>query len=144
MPNRRPPHRLRLESKSKTPAGLRLLLAHADAAPGAARGIVVTTGADHGHAKRKAFDVGRPHVDRVARLRSRALGEDALAFLGSYPTSYPQLRSVGEDRSSAFGATGVPENFLIDPHGRLALGRPSPVDERVLEEEFVPIIEGRQ
>jgi cytochrome c biogenesis protein CcmG/thiol:disulfide interchange protein DsbE len=70
--------------------------------------------------------------------------DDALAFLSSYPTTYPQLRSIGDERSSAFGATGVPENFLVDPRGRLALPWPGPVDDRDLEEQFVPIIEGPQ
>jgi cytochrome c biogenesis protein CcmG, thiol:disulfide interchange protein DsbE len=68
--------------------------------------------------------------------------DDALAFLGSYPTTYPQLRSIGDERSSAFGTTGVPENFLVDRRGRLALPWPGPVDYRDLEEQFVPIIEG--
>jgi cytochrome c biogenesis protein CcmG/thiol:disulfide interchange protein DsbE len=70
--------------------------------------------------------------------------EDALAFLRSFPTTYPQLRSVGEERSSAFGATGVPENYLVDPRGRVAVVFPSPVDDRVLAEQFVPVIERPQ
>ena len=68
--------------------------------------------------------------------------DDALAFLESSQTTYPQLRSVGDERSSAFGATGVPENYLVDPRGRLALFLPTPVDAQVLEEQFLPIIEG--
>jgi len=67
--------------------------------------------------------------------------DDALAFLHSYPTSYPQLRSVGDERSAAFGSTGVPENFLVNPRGRLALIWPGPVNERILEERVVPLIE---
>ena len=43
--------------------------------------------------------------------------EDALAFLDEFQTTYPQLRSVGDERSDAFGSTGVPENFLVDPKG---------------------------
>ncbi|HSE68793.1 MAG TPA: redoxin domain-containing protein [Gemmatimonadales bacterium] len=70
--------------------------------------------------------------------------DDALAFLRSYPTSYPQLRSVGDERSAAFGSTGVPENFLVDPRGRVALIWPGPVDERILEERVVPLIEADQ
>jgi cytochrome c biogenesis protein CcmG/thiol:disulfide interchange protein DsbE len=70
--------------------------------------------------------------------------DDALAFLRSYPTTYPQLRSIGNERSSAFGTTGVPENFLVDPHGRLALLWPGPVDDRDLEEQMIPIIEESQ
>ena len=68
--------------------------------------------------------------------------DDALAFLHRYDVRYPQLRSVGDERSEAFGSTGVPENFLVDPHGRLALIWPGPVDDRVLRESVDPIVEG--
>ena len=69
-------------------------------------------------------------------------GDDALAFLRSYPSTYPQLRSVGDERSAAFGSIGVPENFLVDPRGRLALIWRQPVDDRILRERFEPLIEG--
>lgn len=68
--------------------------------------------------------------------------DDAIAFLRGHPTTYPQLRSVGNERSSAFGSTGVPENFLVDPRGRLVLIRRGPVDDRVLAEQFEPLIKG--
>jgi cytochrome c biogenesis protein CcmG/thiol:disulfide interchange protein DsbE len=69
--------------------------------------------------------------------------DDAVAFLRQHPTSYPQLRSIGDERSKAFGSTGVPENFLVDPHGRLALIWRGPVDDRFLAERVVPLIEGK-
>jgi cytochrome c biogenesis protein CcmG/thiol:disulfide interchange protein DsbE len=68
--------------------------------------------------------------------------EDARAFLDEFPATYPELRSVGDERSEAFGANGVPENFLVDPRGRLALHWPGPVTKRILEDRFVPLIEG--
>lgn len=68
---------------------------------------------------------------------------DALAFLREFPVGYAQLRSVGDERSAAFGSTGVPENFLVDPQGRLALIWRGPVDQRFLEERVVPIFEAR-
>jgi cytochrome c biogenesis protein CcmG, thiol:disulfide interchange protein DsbE len=70
--------------------------------------------------------------------------DDALAFLHQYKVRYPQLRSVGDERSAAFGSTGVPENFLVDPQGRLALIWRGPVDQGFLEDEVVPIVEGRR
>lgn len=96
-----------------------------------------------------------PELERFARrFRQQGLtvvginvqdnSDDALAFLREYEPSYPQLRSVGEERSDAFGSTGVPENFLVDPNGRLALIWRGPVDERVLEERVVPVVEGKQ
>ncbi len=69
---------------------------------------------------------------------------DALAFVRESRTGYPQLRSVGDERSEAFGSTGVPENFLVDPRGRLALIWRGVVDEKILDERVVPLIEGRQ
>lgn len=68
--------------------------------------------------------------------------DDAVAFLRDHPTTYPQLRSVGDERSSAFGSTGVPENFLVDPSGHLALIWRGPVDDRFLQDRVVPLIEG--
>jgi cytochrome c biogenesis protein CcmG/thiol:disulfide interchange protein DsbE len=70
--------------------------------------------------------------------------DDALAFVRDYHVEYPQLRSVGDERSAAFGSTGVPENFLVDPQGRLALIRRGPVDESFLQREVVPIVEGER
>jgi cytochrome c biogenesis protein CcmG/thiol:disulfide interchange protein DsbE len=70
--------------------------------------------------------------------------DDAVAFLRDHPTTYPQLRSVGDERSAAFGSTGVPENFLVDPRGRLALIWRGPVDDDFLRERVVPLVEGRQ
>lgn len=95
-----------------------------------------------------------PELDRFAqRYRERGVSvlginvqdnsDDALAFLRDNGVAYPQLRSVGDERSAAFGSTGVPENFLVDPRGRLALIWRGPVDQRFLEQEVVPIFEGR-
>jgi cytochrome c biogenesis protein CcmG, thiol:disulfide interchange protein DsbE len=95
-----------------------------------------------------------PELDRFAR-RYREQGvsvlginvqdnsDDALAFLHEYGVDYPQLRSVGDDRSAAFGSTGVPENFLVNPKGRLALIWRGPVDQSFLEQQVVPIVEGK-
>lgn len=96
-----------------------------------------------------------PDLDRFARQYRgqdvRVLGinvqdnsDDALAFLRDYEVAYPQLRSVGNERSEAFGSTGVPENFLVGPRGRLALIWRGPVDEEFLSQNVVPILEGRR
>lgn len=69
--------------------------------------------------------------------------DDALAFLREHPTTFTQLRSIGNERSAAFGSTGVPENFLVNPKGRLALIWRGPVDDEFLRERVEPLIEGR-
>ena len=68
--------------------------------------------------------------------------DDARAFLREHPTAYPQLRSVGDERSAAFGSTGVPENFLVEPDGDLALIWRGPVDDQFLRERVTPLIKG--
>jgi cytochrome c biogenesis protein CcmG/thiol:disulfide interchange protein DsbE len=68
--------------------------------------------------------------------------DDAVAFLREHPTTYPQLRSVADERSAAFGSSGVPENFLVDPQGHLALIWRGPVDDSLLRERVEPLIEG--
>jgi cytochrome c biogenesis protein CcmG/thiol:disulfide interchange protein DsbE len=95
-----------------------------------------------------------PVLDRFARQdRGRGVdvlginvqdnSDDALAFLREYKVDYRQLRSIGDERSAAFGSTGVPENFLVNPRGRLALIWRGPVDQSFLEQQVVPIVEGR-
>jgi cytochrome c biogenesis protein CcmG/thiol:disulfide interchange protein DsbE len=68
--------------------------------------------------------------------------DDAGAFLRDHPATYPQLRSVGDERIEAFGSTGVPENFLVDPRGKVALVRIGQVDDRFLHDQVEPLIEG--
>jgi cytochrome c biogenesis protein CcmG/thiol:disulfide interchange protein DsbE len=96
-----------------------------------------------------------PVLDRFARRYRgrgvRVLGidvqdnsGDALAFVRENHVRYPQLRSIGDERSAAFGSTGVPENFLVNPRGRLAFIWRGPVDEEILQKQIVPIVEGSQ
>lgn len=59
--------------------------------------------------------------------------EDAQNFIDEYGLTYPQLRDGdGRERRDAYGMTGFPESFLIDPEGRIALIRRGPVDEEYL------------
>jgi cytochrome c biogenesis protein CcmG/thiol:disulfide interchange protein DsbE len=84
----------------------------------------------------------RNHGVTVVGIDVQDNRDDALAFLHDHPAGYPQLRSIGNERSAAFGSIGVPENFLVNPRGRIALIWREPVDDRILRERFVPLIEG--
>jgi cytochrome c biogenesis protein CcmG, thiol:disulfide interchange protein DsbE len=88
----------------------------------------------------------RRHRERltVLGINVQDNSSDALSFLRGYEATYPQLRSIGNERSEAFGSTGVPENFLVDPRGRMALIWRGPVDDRFLAERVVPIVEGER
>lgn len=83
----------------------------------------------------------RKHHVVVLGINVQDNSDDALAFVREFHIRYPQLRSVGAERSEAFGTTGVPENFLVDPRGRLKLIWREPVDEGILREQFLPLIE---
>ena len=67
--------------------------------------------------------------------------EDAQAFVSRYGLSYPQLRDGdGRDRRDAYGMTGFPESFLVNPQGKLALIRRGPVDAAYLDRSVEPLI----
>lgn len=82
------------------------------------------------------------HGATVVGINVQDNRDDALAFLRDHPTTYTELRSIGDERSSAFGSIGVPENFLVTPRGRLALIWRSPVDDQILRERVEPLVEG--
>jgi cytochrome c biogenesis protein CcmG/thiol:disulfide interchange protein DsbE len=70
--------------------------------------------------------------------------EDARAFVDQYGLTYPQLREAGgRDRQDAYGMSGFPESFLVDPRGNLALICRGPLDETNLNGEILETIEGR-
>ena len=49
---------------------------------------------------------------------------DAKAFVAEFGLTYPQLRDGdGRERRDAYGMTGFPESFLVDPEGDIALLR---------------------
>ena len=79
----------------------------------------------------------------VLGINTQDLSDDALDFVSEFDLTYPQLRDpdggspLSED---AFGATGLPESYLIDPRGDLALIRRGPVDEEYLDRFVEPLI----
>jgi cytochrome c biogenesis protein CcmG/thiol:disulfide interchange protein DsbE len=67
--------------------------------------------------------------------------DDARAFVSGYALSYPQLRDGdGRERRDAYGMTGFPESFLVDPEGRLAAIHRGPIDARYLSEQIAPLV----
>lgn len=68
---------------------------------------------------------------------------DAHTFIHKSDPPYPILGSRGAERSEAFGANGVPENFLVNPKGIVAAVVVGPVDDEILENQVIPVIEGK-
>lgn len=79
----------------------------------------------------------------VLGINQRDLTDDALGFVDEYGLSYPQLRDADGDRADPFGMTGLPESFVVDPDGRIALIRRGPVDEQYLDRYVLPLVDAR-
>jgi cytochrome c biogenesis protein CcmG/thiol:disulfide interchange protein DsbE len=57
----------------------------------------------------------------VLGLDVQDLSDEALAFAREFGIAYPSLREAGDDAYRAYEITGLPETFVIDPQGRIAL-----------------------
>jgi cytochrome c biogenesis protein CcmG/thiol:disulfide interchange protein DsbE len=76
----------------------------------------------------------------VLGIDSQDLSSDGLDFAREYGLSYPQLRDGDGDAADDYGTTGVPENFLVDPAGKVRLLVRGPVSEEYLREQVVPLL----
>jgi cytochrome c biogenesis protein CcmG/thiol:disulfide interchange protein DsbE len=78
----------------------------------------------------------------VLGIDSRDLSGDGRDFVDSYGLSYPQLRDGDGSLAHDFGTTGVPENFLIDPAGKVRLLLRGPVSAEYLHRDVAPLLPG--
>jgi cytochrome c biogenesis protein CcmG, thiol:disulfide interchange protein DsbE len=78
----------------------------------------------------------------VLGIDSRDLSGDGRAFVRRFGLSYPQLRDGDGATAHDFGTTGVPENYLIDPQGKVRALVRGPVDEEYLDSEVAPLLPG--
>lgn len=76
----------------------------------------------------------------VLGIDTRDLTDDGRAFARKYELSYPLLRDGDGKAAHSYGTTGVPENFLVDPKGRVRWLLPGPVDEQYLHEQVEPFL----
>jgi cytochrome c biogenesis protein CcmG/thiol:disulfide interchange protein DsbE len=77
----------------------------------------------------------------VLGIDSRDLSGDGRNFVRRYGLTYPQLRDGDGAVAHEYGTSGVPENFLIDPTGRLQLHVVGPVTEESLRDEVAPMLQ---
>jgi len=78
----------------------------------------------------------------VLGIDTQDLSGDARAFVERYGLSYPQLRDGNGDKADEYGTTGVPENFLVDPKGKVRLVVAGPIGENELSGEVAPLLAG--
>jgi cytochrome c biogenesis protein CcmG/thiol:disulfide interchange protein DsbE len=84
----------------------------------------------------------RPQRFTVLGIDTRDLSGDGRDFVDRYGVTYPQLRDGDGGRAHDFGTSGVPENFLVNPQGRLVLIRRGPVDREYLDQFVTPLLGG--
>ena len=80
----------------------------------------------------------------VLGIDYRDVTSDAVAFAREFDLTYPLLRDIDGKLYDRYGATGVPESYLVDPNGDIALMRRGPVDEEYLRKYVAPLILGGQ
>lgn len=76
----------------------------------------------------------------IVGIDTQDLSDDGTKFAKQYELSYPQLHDGNGNTGHEFGTTGVPENYLIQPNGKLAWAIAGPVDARILKEQVAPLI----
>lgn len=76
----------------------------------------------------------------VLGIDSRDLSDDGQAFVKRYGLSYPQLRDGDGGAAHEYGTTGVPENYLIGPGGKVRWLVHGPVDEEYLQDSVAPLL----
>ena len=76
----------------------------------------------------------------VLGVDTRDLTDDGREFVRQYGLSYPQLRDGDGGVAHDYGTTGVPENYLVDPQGKVQWLLPGPVDEEYLREQVEPFL----
>jgi len=86
----------------------------------------------------------RRHSDDlvVVGMDTEDLSGDAIDFAREFDLTYELLHDGDGERKDAYGIFALPESFLVDPDGNLALIQRGPVDRRYLETYVAPLIEG--
>ena len=68
--------------------------------------------------------------------------EDARGFLREHGVRFPVVRDVDGTVARAYGITGLPETFVIDPDGNVAALKRSQLTGEWLAAEVDPLLEG--
>ncbi len=76
----------------------------------------------------------------VIGIDTEDLSGDARDFVREYGLTYEMLHDGDGDRKDAYGIFALPETFLIDPDGKLALIQRGPVDAKFLADQIEPLI----
>jgi cytochrome c biogenesis protein CcmG, thiol:disulfide interchange protein DsbE len=91
----------------------------------------------------EAFQAAHAGKVTVVGVNLEDASDDAKTFVADLGLTYPQLRAA-DSRAlrEDYGMVARPENFLIDPEGRVALIQRGPVNAAILRERIEPLISG--
>lgn len=70
------------------------------------------------------------------------VSSDARAFVRELDLTYPQLRDSDDTVRADYGASGLPETFVLDRRGRIAAVRRGAVDEEFMRRQVLPLLRG--
>jgi cytochrome c biogenesis protein CcmG/thiol:disulfide interchange protein DsbE len=89
-------------------------------------------------------EYSREHDDEliVLGVNTEDLSDDAREFVEEFDLNWKMLRDNTGERKDAWGVAALPETFLVDPEGRVALIRRGAVDREYLDEFVTPFLEG--
>lgn len=76
----------------------------------------------------------------VVGIDTQDLSDDGTKFADQFDLTYPQLHDGNGENGHEFGTTGVPENYLLEPSGKLAWAVAGPVDAKILREQVMPLL----
>ena len=79
----------------------------------------------------------------VVGMNTEDLTPDAEGFASDLGLTWQMFHDGDGALKDAYGILYLPESFLIDPQGNLALIRRGPVDDAFLEQNVTPLIEPR-
>ena len=77
----------------------------------------------------------------VVGVNTEDLTDDANEFVDEFGLTWEMLRDGDGKFKDSYGIFALPESFLIDPEGNLALIQRGAVDEAFLDAEVTPLIE---
>jgi cytochrome c biogenesis protein CcmG/thiol:disulfide interchange protein DsbE len=76
----------------------------------------------------------------VLGIDTQDISDDGNKFAKEFGLTYPLLHDGNGDVGHEYGTTGVPENYLIEPNGKVAWDIAGPVDTEILEEHVAPLL----
>jgi len=97
---------------------------------------------DEAPALQRFYERERGEDFEIVGIDTQETAEAGRGFVEEFGLTYPQLHDGDGEYAEDLKTKGVPENFLVDPEGDVALVQAGPVSEEFLTEQVAPLLEG--